>query len=56
LFSGDSVACALRNFVVDEKLNPSTKASLWQLGENFSAVQDYRETTVNCVNYTLHLN
>jgi len=43
---GDTVAYALRNYVSDEKLNPSIKESLWKLGANFSAVQDYRETTV----------
>jgi len=45
--TGDALAYALRNYVFDEKLNPSTKESLWRLGENFAAVQDYRETTVN---------
>jgi len=43
---GDVIAHALRNYIFDEKLNPTTRESLWRLGENFSAVQDYRETTV----------
>ena len=48
LYVGDAVACALGNYVCDEKLNPSTKESIERLVENFTIVQDYREITVSC--------